>query len=92
MDKEIKQKWVDALRSGKYKQFKGYLWNVKQKYYNATEVCCLGVFDIEVCGYCDSSSQRDKYIPRGIQETLANINDAPESTFTQIADYIEKNL
>ena len=37
MNKDIKKKWVDALRSGEYKQGKGQLRNSKG------EFCCLGV-------------------------------------------------
>ncbi len=37
MDPELKQKWLDALRSGKYKQGEGQLRNVQD------EFCCLGV-------------------------------------------------
>ena len=36
MNQEIKQKWVDALRSGKYEQGRGFL-RVGDKF------CCLGV-------------------------------------------------
>lgn len=37
MDKKLKTKWVKALRSGKYKQGKGVLRTVDNKF------CCLGV-------------------------------------------------
>jgi hypothetical protein len=37
MNKEIKEQWVSALRSGKYKQGNGALRNIKD------EFCCLGV-------------------------------------------------
>lgn len=37
MDKEIKKKWVEALRSGKYEQGRMHLRTVKNKF------CCLGV-------------------------------------------------
>jgi hypothetical protein len=37
MKPEIKQKWIDALRSGKYKQGRGYLRTSRDEY------CCLGV-------------------------------------------------
>lgn len=37
MNKDIKQKWVDALRSGQYKQGYGTLKNGEEEY------CCLGV-------------------------------------------------
>jgi predicted nucleotidyltransferase len=40
MDPVIKEKWINALRSGEYKQGKGCL-------YNGESFCCLGVlFDI----------------------------------------------
>ena len=38
MHKEIAEKWVEALRSGEYKQTTGKLANVER-----TEHCCLGV-------------------------------------------------
>lgn len=37
MNEEIKKKWVEALRSGKYKQGEGYLRSADDKF------CCLGV-------------------------------------------------
>lgn len=37
MNQEIKQKWLEALRSGRYKQGTGVLRRVKEEY------CCLGV-------------------------------------------------
>lgn len=36
-NKEVIRKWVDALRSGKYRQRKNYLGNENNEY------CCLGV-------------------------------------------------
>lgn len=45
MDAELKTKWVEALRSGKYKQGEGYLSRVDN---GAEKFCCLGVvFDIQ---------------------------------------------
>lgn len=41
MKKEIAKKWVKALRSGKYKQGKGYLKQFNSK--NEVRHCCLGV-------------------------------------------------
>jgi len=38
MNPEFKQKWVDALRSGEYKQGTGELHNIEADTY-----CCLGV-------------------------------------------------
>lgn len=45
LDKEFKKKWTAALRSGKYKQGKGYL---RTKDCLGDKFCCIGVaFDIE---------------------------------------------
>lgn len=41
MKKDIAKKWVRALRSGKYKQGKGYLKQLNSK--NEARHCCLGV-------------------------------------------------
>jgi hypothetical protein len=41
MKKDIAKKWVKALRSGKYKQGKGYLKQFTSK--NEPRHCCLGV-------------------------------------------------
>ena len=41
MKKEIAKKWIKALRSGKYKQGKGYLKQFNSK--NEPRHCCLGV-------------------------------------------------
>lgn len=41
MNKEVKQKWIDALRSGEYAQTVGVL---KEKFSNGKDAfCCLGV-------------------------------------------------
>jgi hypothetical protein len=37
---ELKDKWVKALRSGKYKQGRGILYNPEEKSF-----CCLGVLE-----------------------------------------------
>jgi len=41
MKKDIAKKWIKALRSGKYKQGKGYLKQFNDK--NEPRHCCLGV-------------------------------------------------
>src|SRR5687768_4898762 len=54
MDQYWKQKWVKALRSGKYQQGRGYL---KQKNHltNQFEYCCLGV----LCDLYDSKRWKE---------------------------------
>lgn len=42
LDKEVKQKWCDALRSGEYEQGKTFL-KVKYKGEYKYRYCCLGV-------------------------------------------------
>lgn len=41
MDKKVKNVWLKALRSGKYRQGEGYL--CKQDKNNKSRYCCLGV-------------------------------------------------
>jgi len=106
MNPEIKTKWLDALRSGKYKQGRGRLRDLDDKY------CCLGVL-------CDIISP-DRWKPTGRDcfpwsyngestialglyvKKVAKIsaeqsakllvkNDNGES-FLEIADYIEKEF
>lgn len=56
LPEEFKRKWVEALRSGKYKQGRGQLKDTQDQY------CCLGVACI-IVGY--TKDQLDKcYIPK----------------------------
>ena len=48
MNKEIKEKWVKALRSGEYRQGRGYLRKEKNDNPNKFNYCCLGVLVNEV--------------------------------------------
>ena len=104
MNKEYKEKWIAALRSGKYKQGTGSL-RKNDKF------CCLGV----LCDIVDSSKwelprsegtpivydSRTSYLPEKIknnlnieyrqQKDLAELNDEGKS-FNEIADWIEENL
>lgn len=58
MKKELKQKWVEALRSGKYEQGKGVLRTFTDRF------CCLGV----LCDVLDQSVWGD------VQTVETNIN------------------
>jgi hypothetical protein len=102
MNPEIKQKWVDALRSGKYKQGQTYLLNKENGSY-----CCLGVL-CEVVGA--SGWQDDAQLPPEIQDLtgvsalgripnaihgydlLSALNDSLKYDFNRIADIIEEQL
>lgn len=105
MNKRYKQKWIDALRSKKYKQTTGTLQDTEG-------FCCLGVL-------CDTSEKaRKHYFKKEIldswggsrydsldsdflamfglseeeQDTLTDMNDREGKSFKEIAKYIEKNL
>jgi len=52
--KELKQKWIKMLRSGRYKQGRGHL--AKQKTENSDwRFCCLGVL-------CEAAGTKAKFI------------------------------
>jgi len=107
MDAQIKEKWVEALRSGKYEQGQSALKRDGR-------FCCLGVLcDIidpsgwsepEKTGYTRYSFEGNSdecWIPDTLEEklglvgktgTLMGMNDHDKKSFAEIADYIEKNL
>lgn len=105
MNQEVKQKWVEALRSGKYKQGQGYLRK-------GDNYCCLGVLcDLNggaewilsdhprkpIYNYGDEL--RNEIPPKFIREwaeisddvmeTLVYYNDTKDFTFEEIANYLE---
>jgi len=97
MDAQLKAKWVEALRSGKYQQTTNYLKS-------DNGYCCLGVlcdiqgadFDAikEEFGSLSLAYNPKQYLGKVdelISHDLAQMNDNGKS-FLEIADYIEKNL
>lgn len=106
MKKDIAEMWIEALRSGKYKQGYGYL---KQESGDNIEenarFCCLGVLcsitdPLHLSKNTESLSQDIMniagvenylgYIP-SIDNSLVKFNDADKLTFPEIADIIEKH-
>ena len=95
MDAEIKRKWVEALRSGKYKQGRDQLQN-------GDTYCCLGVLCV-VAGlpiFSGNSTDPGNVSYQGIYDLgvhhltcpkLWSMNDSGRP-FPEIADYIEANL
>ena len=84
---KIKQKWVEALRSGKYKQTKGELKN-------GQGFCCLGVaceIGLTKRRYNGDDLVQFKFLDNEIQNKLATYNDNGKS-FNWIANYINKYL
>ena len=111
MNKEWKEKWVTALRSGKYQQGQGVLRSKDDKF------CCLGVLcdlfaketgsiDWEEYGpdyafeYCAGTLHKRVANETGLarhcdaEGDLITMNDSVNNpaTFSEIADWIEKNL
>lgn len=104
---DFKAKWVEALRSGKYKQCTSELSDEYGRF------CCLGVACIvaghthrEMVGY-GFVGNIEKYnikflntdlVPSmlhgndGIAFRLQQMNDVGKRSFSEIADYIEQNL
>lgn len=106
MKKEIKQKWLDALRSSKYQQGQGWLC-LDNKY------CCLGVLAEEL-GILEEYEPNSNFkvikeddknynivsLPEEMEKeleienhivTLIAMNDGGKP-FTEIADWIEANI
>lgn len=104
LNKAFKKKWVEALRSGEYKQTRGKLFNGKNSF------CCLGVAaNIGIHGdwekdergnWCINGQDMNldpvfmEKIGLNIEEEdeLIRLNDNERKTFKTIAKYIEENL
>ena len=90
MNKELKTKWIEALRGGKFKQCRG-------TYFRDNQHCCLNVLHIVA-----DLGLRDR-AERAVGESsvlskLVSMNDGtgeydgrPQS-FEQIADWVEANV
>lgn len=104
MDQKIKDRWVEALRSGEYEQGRGALKS-------GDRFCCLGVLcDLFVKDGLGTWGQdlfgSNGYLPpvvvawAGLRNkspavdslTLTCLNDTFKTNFTQIADLIEAHL
>lgn len=108
LDSELKQQWIDALRSGKYQQGEGSLRTKDDEY------CCLGVlcdiFDSERWTKRPTESSYtylyfDEYSFGTLKWQLRQLLGLDEHTqgklitqndagtpFSEIADWIEANL
>jgi hypothetical protein len=91
MDKELKAKWVAALRSGKYAQGQGDYFDPETGTY-----CCLGVLDIvdlgDACTNLHLWGEAESKAGESSQlQELIRMNDTGKS-FSEIADWIEANL
>ncbi len=96
MDREVRDAWVKALRSGKRKQCTGHLRHDEGH-------CCLGVLARDVLNlrldrYPSSKQNNRVYgaVTKALgsfdrTETFFSLNDAKHMTFDKIADHIERN-
>lgn len=99
MDVEIKRKWIEALRSGKYNQAQRELFRFRdEEYENPVAYCCIGVGNhLVLSGTCladlvTSEVGRALGLDEDQIDKLVELNDDEEASFAEIADYIEKNL
>jgi len=103
MTKAQKRKWIEALRSGKYRQGTSSLYKAPVK-----EYCCLGVYCHAVLGVEDAymnykglpadlyrhgvlTRQQLRFIPQRTQDHLAMMND-DKVPFEVIAGFIQENV
>jgi hypothetical protein len=102
VDAELKRKWVEALRSGGYKQGKGWLRTADDCF------CCIGVLcDISGKGEWTDAEPNKAYItpewygsalpdpkllPKTYADKLIFLNDGEGKSFAEIADWIEENV
>ena len=103
MNPEVKKMWTEALRSGKYKQGRGYL-------YSEGKYCCLGVLreiapkemrkspgvrrgalSRKVMNWAGLSEADPIIMIRGFKKA-SEANDCLKLSFDEIADLIENNL
>lgn len=91
MTKEQKAQWIEALRSGKYKQGTCRLYNKDTNKY-----CCLGVAEASLSLTATDGANDGfvswSFLDLGVQRELTELNDVQHLSFIEIADYIEKNL
>lgn len=98
MNPEVKSKWLEALRSGKYIQTKTALKR-------GNGYCCLGVLcDVVEPDMWKGDTHRDvtslpdldlrEHVGLDYEDAtkLSEMNDTGGKSFSEIADYIEANL
>lgn len=102
MNGELKAKWLEALRSGKYKQGRGRLRD------ESNQFCCLGVlcdvgglgaWGIDDGGYFyEVNGWKSTLVPPAsdvidrYEADLMALNDGNRLSFKEIADWIEENI
>lgn len=72
LPKAFKNKWIKALRSGKYKQGNGSLYNKKDDSY-----CCLGL-GAAICGISLESLEGKGLLINNAEKKIRGINKIPK--------------
>ncbi len=100
MKREIRDKWVAALRSGRYHKGTNYL---KTTYQGRVFHCALGVLAEEL-GLFDGQDGKmstvkgsphrfpDSFMATEIQNDVSLRNDRTPMTFSDLANYIESRI
>jgi hypothetical protein len=99
MPKEMKQKWMDALRSGEFAQIEGVLHREEEADVDPLGgcpegYCCLGVLGT-ICGFDKSDGytlRHDELSAKDVdldQAYFTQMNDVEGKTFSEIADEID---
>jgi len=99
MNKEYKDKWVAALRSGEYKQHRhGSNDNLHERTPGGvTARCCLNVgahvvFGADADRMITVVCKANLGLSSDASDRLINMNDKEGKNFNEIADWIEANL
>lgn len=88
MDAELKAKWVAALRSGQFEQFRdGYCDRASAP----SRFCCIGLAGYLLSlGFANYSGVSYAYnMAKEVQDKLIYFNDKEEKSFVEIANWIE---
>lgn len=99
MKQDLKQKWIDALRSGKYQQGFHELRTMDEANHSEYKYCSFGVLcevaiNSNISGACYSYRFLQNELEVDFDETfkIIKMNDEQRASFNQIADYIEETL
>jgi hypothetical protein len=107
MDPKVKKAWIEALKSGRYKQGQQRLRSTSEHFCclgvladlidpNAWEYSCIGYYIVSHDTALDASLSGEIREPIGLrsedQEYLIGLNDNDGKNFDEIADWIEEHL
>lgn len=92
MNTEIKERWLKALRSGKYKQARGVLRKKRKDGSGEFGYCCLGVLcdTIKPEGWATDQNS-DQHIMGGEGDLYSGVKENLWLTHKEVTDLIERN-